>query len=186
MGPQNGTVVAGRGAGRSERKRVTEERFLPLVAVEQELLLSTDQVIGLITSGELPAVKILGLWRVERCALEHFIRDLYVSTALDLQQQSPEHATPPPEGGVSLRSESSSAWRRTVQERHADLTPQMQRVLQLVAQGHSNVEIAQELTIEVSTVKSHVSRLLSRLDCRDRENLIALAWRSRLVDETGP
>jgi len=57
----------------------------------------------------------------------------------------------------------------------------MQRVLELVAQGRSNAEIAEELSVEVSTVKSHVSRLLSRLDCRDRENLIAFAWRSRLV-----
>jgi DNA-binding NarL/FixJ family response regulator len=67
------------------------------------------------------------------------------------------------------------------QERQFDLTPQMRRVLELVASGRSNSEIAEELTIEVSTVKSHVSRLLSRLDCRDRENLIAFAWRSGVV-----
>ncbi len=159
---------------------MTEERFLPLAIVQQELSLSQEQVVTLITNGELPAVRLLGLWRVERSALEQFIRRLYISTAQDLCRSSDK--TPPPAVGDVRRPEDvRSASGREHRDRHADLTPQMRRVLDLVAAGRSNSEIAEELTVEVSTVKSHVSRLLSRLDCRDRENLIAFAWRSGLV-----
>jgi DNA-binding NarL/FixJ family response regulator len=52
------------------------------------------------------------------------------------------------------------------------ITPREHDVLRLVAAGLNNSEIAEELTIEVSTVKTHVSSLLSKLDVRDREQLI--------------
>ena len=61
------------------------------------------------------------------------------------------------------------------------LTGQQQRILQLVGQGLSNTEIAATLTVEVSTVKSHVSRILQRCALRDREQLIVLAWKSGLM-----
>jgi DNA-binding NarL/FixJ family response regulator len=55
----------------------------------------------------------------------------------------------------------------------------------LIATGMSNAEVAAELTLEVSTVKSHISRLLSRLGLPNRERLIAFAWRSGVVDREG-
>ncbi len=58
-----------------------------------------------------------------------------------------------------------------------DVTPREHEVLRLVAEGRSNGEIADELTIEVSTVKTHVSSLLVKLGVRDREHLIVLAHR---------
>lgn len=63
----------------------------------------------------------------------------------------------------------------------ADITPREHDVFQLVAQGLNNSEIAEWLTIEVSTVKTHVSSLLTKLDLRDREQLIVFAHRHRTV-----
>jgi len=147
--------------------------------VQQELALSEDQVMALIINGDLPAVKVLGMIRVERMTLEHYICRLYINTALELRA-TPDASVRLPDGSTDRQEDASSPPGRN-RGRQVGLTPQMQRVLELVAQGRSNAEIAEELSVEVSTVKSHVSRLLSRLDCRDRENLIAFAWRSRLV-----
>jgi DNA-binding NarL/FixJ family response regulator len=57
------------------------------------------------------------------------------------------------------------------------LTSRQVDVLQLVAQGRSNTEIARELYLSISTVKSHLSSLLRRLDLRDRTQLAVFAHR---------
>ena len=48
-------------------------------------------------------------------------------------------------------------------------------MLRLVAQGSSNLEVAAELGLSQSTVKTHVSRMLARLDLRSRTQLAAFA-----------
>ena len=58
------------------------------------------------------------------------------------------------------------------------LTPQQQRIGRLLADGLSNAEIAGRLNLQVSTVKTHISRMLQRLNLRDRHQLIAYIWRS--------
>lgn len=63
----------------------------------------------------------------------------------------------------------------------ARLTAQQRRVLTLVGLGLSNPQIAARLTLEVSTVKSHVQRLLRALDLPDRGHLIAFAWQTGLL-----
>lgn len=57
------------------------------------------------------------------------------------------------------------------------------QLLQLVAQGLSNSEIAEELSLTQATVKSYVSRLLSRLGARDRAQLVVLAYRNGVVGD---
>jgi DNA-binding NarL/FixJ family response regulator len=56
------------------------------------------------------------------------------------------------------------------------LTEREQEVLRLVAKGRSNAEIAGELFVSHATVKTHVSRLLMKLDARDRAQLVMIAY----------
>ena len=64
----------------------------------------------------------------------------------------------------------------------ASLTPRELEVLKLIARGLKNSEIAGALFLSESTVKTHVVRVLSKLELRDRSQAVVLAYESGIVE----
>lgn len=70
--------------------------------------------------------------------------------------------------------------------RLATLTGRELEVLRLLAAGGSNADIGGRLALSEATVKTHVSRLLDKLDVRDRVQAVIYAYESGLVEPGGP
>ena len=68
-----------------------------------------------------------------------------------------------------------------VRRRLDELTPRERQVLALIGQGRSNAEIAELLVIADSTAKTHVKRILAKIDARDRAQAVVFAYRSGLI-----
>ncbi|GAB97801.1 DNA-binding NarL/FixJ family response regulator [Kineosphaera limosa] len=71
---------------------------------------------------------------------------------------------------------------RTPDPRVERLSHRELEVVRLVARGRTNAEIAAELFLSVATVKTHLIRISSRLDLRNRVEIAAFAWSSGLVE----
>jgi DNA-binding NarL/FixJ family response regulator len=65
------------------------------------------------------------------------------------------------------------------------LTERELEVLRLIAQGRSNAEIARDLFLGETTVKTHVTHVFTKLDLRDRAQAVVLAYESGLVEPGG-
>ena len=82
-----------------------------------------------------------------------------------------------PDAAARTRSDNRS----TADQLARVLTDRELEVLTMVARGLSNGEIAEELTISPATAKTHVAHLLTKLDARDRIQLVIMAYQSGLV-----
>ncbi len=103
--------------------------------------------------------------QMTRSLIERFTRGL--TTTPDHNDATP---TTPPATSPALES----------------LTERERDVLALLARGLSNAEIADELVLGTATIKTHVSRILTKLDLRDRVQAVVLAYRTGLVSGAPP
>ncbi|MFD3931038.1 response regulator [Streptomyces sp. NPDC058614] len=66
------------------------------------------------------------------------------------------------------------------------LTAREREVMALAAEGHSNTEIAEQLFVSPLTVRTHVHRAMTKLNARDRAQLVVIAYQSGLVRPAPP
>lgn len=76
-----------------------------------------------------------------------------------------------------LKSES-----QLVTSTSSDLTSREREVLQLIAEGHTNKQIAELLCLSIKTVQAHRTSLMQKLDLHDRGDLIKYAIQKRIID----
>ncbi|MFD7405151.1 response regulator [Streptomyces sp. NPDC059866] len=71
-------------------------------------------------------------------------------------------------------------------ERLTDLTDREREVMALAAEGKSNTEIAEDLTLSPLTIRTHIHRAMTKLGARDRAQLVVIAYQTGLVQAAPP
>jgi len=84
-------------------------------------------------------------------------------------------------GGISMYAGNGAVVTGTTQTIESPLTKREREILQLVADGHSTVEIARTLFISAKTVKNHLASIYAKLDARDRTQAVLSGMRMGIV-----
>ncbi len=100
-----------------------------------------------------------------------------------IQRASRNEATLHPRVAARVVEELQGVQRRAVTNPFAELTEREFEILKLIAHGLTNGEIAAKLVIGESTVKGHVSNILSKLQLADRTQAAVFAWREGVVQK---
>jgi len=117
-------------------------------------------------------------------ALSYLLKDADAAAVLHAVRAAGRgEATLHPRIAQRLMAEVATPPQGRTRDPAADLTDREMEVLRLIAQGHSNAEIAAKLFITERTVKAHVSNLLSKLHLSDRTQAAIYAWREGLMEE---
>ncbi|MGW3960689.1 response regulator transcription factor [Amycolatopsis sp. NPDC005003] len=196
LGSQDGITVAGT-AGDGEQAVEVCGRCKPDVVMLDIRMPRRD---GLWALAELGRRGLLGPGRTQALMLTTFDLDEYVDQALAagaagflLKNSSYEELTAAVRAAAAGHRTLSPAVTHRIIESHlatrvrpddgelarlADLTPRERDVLRLVGEGLSNAEIADHLVVSLHTVKTHVSRMLTKTGCQSRAQAAVLARRT--------
>jgi DNA-binding NarL/FixJ family response regulator len=182
-------VVAEAADGREAVERALETRpDLVLMDIRMPLLDGIEATRQLLAA--LPATRVLILTTFD---LDEYVVEAFRAGASGflLKTAPPQHLVAAvrtvQEGDALLAPASTRRLIEQVARPPAEpaaleqLTAREHHVLRLLARGLTNAEIAAELVVEPSTVKSHVASVLAKLDLRDRVHAVVFAYESGLV-----
>ena len=123
---------------------------------------------------------------VERALQAGAIGYLLKNVAADELAQAIRNAAA---GHATLAQEATDALIRSTHQKAGladDLTERENEVLALMVEGLTNAQIADRLTVSLSTVKFHVRGILSKLNAANRAEAVNLAWKYHLVERSEP
>ena len=116
-------------------------------------------------------------------AISYTLKDLRPGELVDIVRKAAEgESVLHPRVASRLIQEVRQA-KRTVPPAFAELTDRELEVLRMIAEGHANAVIAEQLVLSEKTVKGHVSNILSKLHMADRTQAAVFAWQQGLMEK---